>query len=131
MTILKRYKMCPFCKNEIPLRSKVCPHEWCREVIQIGPTKPPKKYRVDWKELREGDKIELFVGDFYRNSKGEAIPINNSGKYEVIKVEESGLLLYNSKGYSYQNMVRQGKNEVTGVERDLPVVKKIKQGDRV
>lgn len=102
-------KICPKCKTKNAPSAKICKSSECEHQFFTKRNKViAKNSLVEWKTLKKGDKIQLFSNDYFTDKKGQAVDIGNTGKYIVMKVDETGLLLYGGHGYCYQNMIKAG-----------------------
>lgn len=81
------------------------------------------KAEFNWKELKRGDRIRIYGGD-YCIIDDIFIDMSHSGTFTVTGIDDQGLLLSGKMGFCYQNMVRDGKSP-SGIVRVIPRIIKI------
>ena len=100
----------------LPAKTKACE---CGHVFYIvNIPKKSKKYKeVDWTTVKPGDLIFIENYDCWVNPNGVTVPMGESGEYQVIRLQQNGIVIYNKTGYSFRDMVNVGYNAKTGITR--------------
>lgn len=110
------YKDCPCCGMRLPAICKSCE---CGHIFYLVkmPKKSKKYQEVDWTTLQAGDEIFVENYDCWINPDGAMIPMGESGEYQVVRLQQNGIVVYNKTGYGFQDMVNVGYNAKTGITR--------------
>lgn len=110
-------KICPNCYGENGARQKVCKtckHEFPppQPKINFKTKRRAKTEKVDWRELKKGDKILVRGGSTLRGEENDYL-IARKGIFIVDKVDSGGIHSYSKKGtgHSYINMTKTGINK--------------------
>jgi len=106
------YKVCHKCQTENGVRSRRCNKCDAAFAFKVKSKNQPSLTKTDWRELKKGDKIKVISG------AGPHVIIDEvkhyigvkPGIYNVYKLDDSGIHLYDSGGHSYLQMIEPKKS---------------------
>ena len=96
----KGKKTCSNCGQESGPRTYMCPN--CNSSFAFKPkSKEQKNTKIirnfNWRELAPGDRIKVTGGPYFV-SGSNFVPMGYRGKFNVIKLDNQGIVAYSSKG---------------------------------
>ena len=110
------FKLCKECGAKIPARKKQCE---CGFVFYEKTVKsaPKNHHEITLSEVRVGEEIYILSDDRWVSPASENTSMSESGKFQVIKITEQGILCHNKYGYTFFDTVNEGYNPKTGITR--------------
>lgn len=86
-----------------------------------------KGIKVDWRDLKNGDKIKVRGGPYFEKN-GEITPMGYNGKFIVDSLDDKGIRAFGvdgSSGFCHIYMGREYHNRETGIRKVKHQLKRI------
>lgn len=103
-------KVCVKCSSLNAISAKKCINEECGNPFFVKKEKAVNKDLLveDWTKLQKGEKVQVYSNDFFNDKNGISIDIGNSGRFTVINVTNTGLVMRGEHGFCFQDMLKSG-----------------------